>query len=107
MKVDLSQLEMMDPRVREIATDLESVVGMELTVTSLRRDGDSGVHGTIPTRAVDVRCWDEQLGLRLAQIVNNRWEYDSDRPTMRCATYHDSGGGAHLHLQSHPNTHRR
>jgi len=71
------------------------------------RHGDKGVHGTIPCRAVDIRSWTFKRPDRVCNYVNFEWEYDSDRPEMKVAIYHDAGSGFHIHLQSHPNTRKR
>lgn len=81
-------------------------------VTSLFREpveGESGVHGTVPLRAVDLSV----SGLTEAQVsqfeadCNKAWIYDPERPEMRVCIRHDVGRGDHFHLQVHDRTVRR
>ena len=67
---------------------------------------DLGVHGTLPLRATDLRCWDDDLGGRIQSWVNERWQYDPSRPHMTACMYHKNrgGDGKHLHFQVHPRT---
>jgi hypothetical protein len=62
-------------------------------------EGDSGIHMTIPGRALDFSV----VGLidprKVIEDVNNHFEYDPGRPEMCCAIYHDVGQGPHIHLQ--------
>jgi len=73
-------------------------------VTSAYRHGDDGVHGTWPVRGCDRRVRLPSVALYMVQYVDNLWLYDPDRPSLKCALYHDAGHGPHLHLQVHPNT---
>ena len=45
----------------------------------------------------------------LVNHVNENWQYDPARPMMLCAIYEDAthpdSSGAHIHLQSHLDTH--
>lgn len=105
MRIDIDQLDFVDGDLKKIVTGLEKATGMELTVTSLYRPGDSGVHGQIPLRGIDVRVRDQAIGEVLAKVVNTAWVYDPTRPEMCCAVLH--GPVLHLHLQTHPRTTRR
>ena len=67
-------------------------------------DKDSGIHSTIPCRAIDWRSSQHKNPQKIAWDVNNHWGYDPKRPQLKCAIYHDVGLGAHFHLQVHPNT---
>jgi hypothetical protein len=107
MKLDLSQLEFIHPKLRKMATETEMYLGEEQTVTSLFRPGDKGVHGTIPVRGLDWRCRDAERGRVIEEAVNSRWQYDPNRPNMKCCMFHSVGQGWHLHLQVHPRTVRR
>lgn len=104
MKIDLEQLEFIDPQLREMAVALEVQFGVEFTVTSIYRIGDTGVHGTLPVRGLDLRCADAYFGRLVQDYVNQIWVYDPDRDHLQCCIYHDVGQGAHLHLQVHPKT---
>lgn len=72
-----------------------------------RHPGD--VHSTDPVRAVDIRskCYDGDQASRIRDEINTIWEYDSNRPQMKCAIIHDVGNGVHFHIQVHPNTTKR
>ena len=108
MRIDIQQLKFIDPLLREIAVWIEANTRMEFTLTSLyRRIGDSGVHGTMPLRAIDLSCTDEHIGNRVAEIINEKYQYDRRRPHKKCAIFHDTGLGPHIHLQVHPNTQRK
>ena len=104
MRIDLDQLSYKHPTLRTLGQWLESSTGLEFTVTSQRRIGDPGVHGTDPLRAIDLRCRVALIGLAIEQHINNTWEYDPERPDLQCALFHDAGSGAHLHIQVHDNT---
>jgi hypothetical protein len=107
MKIDIVQLDFIDRILRSILLEVEAHFEVEFTVTSLYRDGDDGVHGTMPCRGTDFRCHDKTFGDMVAAYVNSRWVYDPERPGKQCAQCHDVGQGLHLHFQSHPNTKRR
>ena len=59
---------------------------------------------TIPCRALD---WSvDGLGdpLKVVDAINEHWEYDPERPHIKCALYHDVGQGPHIHTQVHDRT---
>ena len=62
-------------------------------------EGDSGIHMTIPGRALDFSVVGLTDPRKVIEDVNNHFEYDPGRPDMRCAIYHDVGQGMHIHLQ--------
>lgn len=107
MKIDLRQLEFIDPLLRELVAWAESLFIDEPVVTSLYRIGDDGVHGQLPLRGIDIRCRDSELGFDIEREVNAKWAYDPSRPTTKCCMFHDVGRGEHLHFQVHPNTRKR
>lgn len=76
----------------------------DFCITSGFRFGDSGVHGTIPCRAVDLRSSTFKEPWAVRDDVNKHWVYDPDRPEYKCCVYHDAGSGFHFHLQVHPKT---
>lgn len=81
-------------------------------ITSARRPGDPGVHGTDPGRGLDLRCHSHWVGRYLEREISSFWSYDIVRPQKKCVRYHtskdengnDIENGWHLHLQVHPNT---
>ena len=103
MKIDLNQLEFIEPLLREIALEVENRFG-EKTLTSLFRIGDTGVHGQLPLRGLDFSCSTMEHGKEVMKFVNSMWTYDPVRPDKQCCKCHDVGTGLHLHLQVHPNT---
>ena len=107
MKINIIGLAFIDKRLRQIAHFAENLTGWEPTVTSLYRMDDAGVHGQLPLRGIDLRMRNIEIGKRIAVIVNERWQYDFNRPDMKCAIIHGIGAKLHLHLQTHPNTRRR
>jgi hypothetical protein len=104
MKIDIKQLEFIDPTLRKILTDLEKETGLEYTITSLYRIGDNGVHGTLPLRGCDLRMRNWETGTAVARTINDKWEYNYDAPHKLCALLHGTGSNLHLHVQVHPNT---
>jgi len=76
-------------------------------ITSGFRPGDSGVHGTSPCRAIDIRSnwYDDPEDI--CKDINSHWIYDPERLDKLCALYHDVGQGPHIHLQVHGNTYER
>jgi hypothetical protein len=106
MRIDLNQLEFIDPILREMAISVEHHFGVEFTVTSLLRlpVGGSSNHQQLPLRAIDLRCYDDALGFSVEEYVNSVYEYDYHRPSKKACLFHDVGQGWHLHLQVHPNT---
>ncbi len=105
MKIDLMQLEFIDLKLRNLATEVEDRFG-EKVVTSLYRIDDSGVHGTLPLRGIDLRCSTSRHGRAVEDWVNSRWLYDKDRLEKNCCKFHSnrSNNGYHIHLQVHENT---
>lgn len=65
---------------------------------------DSGIHCTVPCRALDWSIRGIAQPLAMADDINNHWEYDPTRPEMKCAVVHDIGLGMHLHTQVHEAT---
>jgi len=104
MKIDIANLEFINPTLRTICTEVEKETGVELTITSLFRIGDDGVHGQLPLRGIDFRTKNIVVGRLLESTINKKWSYDPKRPKMKCALLHDVGQGLHLHVQVHPNT---
>ena len=104
MNIDIKNLEFIDKTLRSIVMDLEAETGLTLTVTSLYRINDSGVHGQLPLRGIDFRMKDSEIGKLVEGKINEKWSYDTNRPHKKCAVFHDVGRGVHLHIQSHPNT---
>jgi hypothetical protein len=108
VKLDIAQLEFIEPKLREIALDVEKTFGVEFTITSLYRINNNGVHGTLPLRGIDLRCRNDHLGHAVEDYVNDKWEYNGTSG-KNCCLYHQNrkGGGKHIHLQVHPNTRER
>lgn len=77
----------------------------DLWITSGYREGDSGVHGTLPCRALDVSSRPFIRPEAMALDANIHWTYDPERPKFTCVLYHKTPGGVwHFHLQVHPRT---
>lgn len=76
----------------------------EFTITSGYRKGDPGVHGMDPCRGMDARSTWTDAPMAEGDKVNSVWQYDPERPEMKCCIYHDVGKGAHFHLQVHART---
>ena len=104
--IDLLDLEFIDNKLRTMMNDIRAEFGM-LTITSLYRIGDQGVHGTLPLRAVDVRCHNQEMGKVIETWTNKHYIYDRKRPGMKVCLFHDVGRGWHLHFQVHSNTKKK
>lgn len=102
--VDFYQMEFLHPTLRAVLRWIESRFGLLFIATSLYRIDDDGVHGTLPLRAVDLRCRVPALGNVIAMMINDHWKYDPARPKMKVAMFHDAGSGWHLHIQVHDDT---
>ena len=102
--IDLYQLEFIHPILRAVLRWIDSRFGFLFIITSLYRIGDPNIHGTLPLRAIDLRCRTQKLGVLIADMINAHWKYDPDRPEMVVAIFHDTGRGYHLHIQVHENT---
>ena len=57
-----------------------------------------------PLRGLDLRSFIYKNPQNIVDTINKVWMYDYKRPHMKCAIYHDTGQGDHIHLQVHPNT---
>lgn len=104
MRIDIDQLEFIDPKLREMALWVEKETGLEFTVTSLYRINDDGVHGQLPLRGLDFRCRNLETGITLEALINKFWKYDPGRMGLKCCLLHGEGSNLHFHLQVHPNT---
>ena len=97
-----------DDNLKDLVKWFDSTFPRKLCITDGYRKGDKGCHGTDPLRAIDQRSWVFQDPHAIAKIINNKWEYDSERPGKRVCYFHKTKGGAyHFHLQTHPNTKRK
>ena len=106
MKIDIKQLKFIDLKLRKIVAWLEVITGLEFTITSLYRMNETGVHGTLPLRGIDLRMRSKEIGKIITRVVNRKWMYDTDRPGKKCCVMHGEGSNLHLHIQVHPNTRR-
>lgn len=104
MKIDILNLKFIDSKIARLCVWLEEELGFEFTITSIYRDGDKGVHGTIPVRGIDLRLRNYNIATQVVNLINSHWLYDEKRPVMKCAMFHNVGSGHHIHLQVHPNT---
>jgi|Deesub1362B_J571_1020462.scaffolds.fasta_scaffold06751_2 hypothetical protein len=102
MKIDIGQLEFINPLLRSIVKDVEHRFGFEFTVTSLYRIGDKGVHGQLPLRGIDLRCRDIKVGRVVEHYINSTYEYDPARLNKKICMLHGDGANLHLHVQVHP-----
>jgi len=107
VKIDIGQLEFIDSLLRTIVMHVEDVYGVEFTITSLLRIKDSGTHGTLPLRAIDLRCRDEAFGDMVADYINSIWIYNPNKPNKMVCVAHGHGANYHLHFQVHHNTRTR
>ena len=64
----------------------------------------ASVHSVLPLRGLDIRSWIYRDPENFCRIINGVWQYDPERPLKKCAIYHDSGRGKHIHLQVNKRT---
>jgi len=104
-KIEIKDLEVLNlyPKLIPIVKDVMEFSGLNM-ITSAYRPGDEGVHGQMPVRGIDLRCFDRQTAKIVEENTNEKWVYDPDRPSMQVCIAHDTGQGFHLHLQCHRNT---
>ena len=101
-EIDISQLKFIHPMLRlEIMPAIKAEFGPQ-KITSLYRIGDTGVHGTLPLRGIDLRY--NKDSYKIMDFVIRNWIYDPKRPALKTCMVHDVGGGIHVHLQVHPDT---
>lgn len=74
--------------------------GETITITSILRKDDKGVHGV--WRGVDVRTsgLDAVKVAAVVKKLNSVFKYDPKRPAMVTFMVHDVGQGNHLHIQN-------
>lgn len=106
MRIDIGQLKFINYMLRRILVNLEKKTGIEFTITSIYRIDDSGVHGTLPVRGVDLRMRDGAIGEEIRDSINAEYQYDFNRPRLECCVLHGVGSKLHLHIQVHKNTRR-
>lgn len=104
MNIDITQLEYIDKNLRKMLDWLEISTGLNFTITSQYRIGDSGVHGVLPLRGIDLRMRNYEIGLSIQELINTHWKYDPQRENLNCCMLHGDGSNLHLHLQTHYNT---
>ena len=104
MQIDIIQLKFIDIKLRKLLVWLEEATGLTFTETSIYRENDPGVHGTMPVRGTDLRCRDFNIGKAIEKFINTHWQYNPKRLNKRCAKLHDEGPNMHLHIQVHPDT---
>lgn len=104
MRIDIAQLNYYHQTLRNLLTTLEKDTGLEFTITSQYRENDTGVHGQIPLRGTDLRMRVYSIGKAIESYINSNWQYDIDRPHLKCALLHGKGSNLHLHVQVHPKT---
>ena len=80
--------------------DIGSIV---ITCAHESRDYES-VHDVDPLRGLDIRSWVFSDPQKVEEYINSNWIYDPERIEMMVAKYHNSGRGAHIHVQVHDNT---
>ncbi len=115
----LQNLSSLHPTLMKILDDLLAAwPGKNMIVTSIYRTreedqelGGSGVHATIPHRAIDIRVSNlsgdfQAKAEEVADIINAFWTYDTERPTKNVAISKVHGTGPHVHVQVHPRTRR-
>ena len=101
--VDIYQLEFISQTLRDMLKSIEDEFGSQV-ITSLFRINNSGVHGALPLRGVDLRARNHSLAEVMVSWINSHWFYDPTRPELKCSLAHGEGWAYHIHLQVHPKT---
>ncbi len=96
-----------DKKLSEIEYWIIKTFGMMVTCAYRKKKHRYDLHGFDPVRAKDIRSWCYINPIVVCKAINDKWVYDPLRPKMVVALYHDSGQGAHIHLQVHENTRKR
>lgn len=91
------------PKLPEVLTWIHEKY-KEIVITCGYRHNDTGVHGQIPCRGIDLRSTTFADPKAVETDINNHWEYDPSRPDMKVALLHDIGRGIHFHIQVHDKT---
>jgi len=99
------------PKLLEIDLWIKDRFGVLVCTSSWRpgpiHEKDSGIHMTIPCRAKDLRSRDTKDPESVPDVINGHWIYDPQRPSLKVCVYHDTGQGAHFHIQVHDRTMRK
>ena len=97
------------PKLTEIMAWMADQYGIVMTESYRAPLHPGDVHSTDPVRAIDIksRCYESVHASQIRDKINNKWQYDPDRPHMQCAIIHDVGNGIHFHIQVHPMTIKR
>ena len=103
MKLDVKQVSSNHPILNSILEWLEDETGLEFTITSPHRTGP-GTHGTMPTRAHDLRIRNKDIGEAIEIFINRHWQYDPTRKHFMCCKLHGEDSNMHLHIQVHERT---
>lgn len=96
-----------DPMLSSIEYYIIETFGMLVTCSYREKRHPNDLHGTLPVRAKDIRSWQYKRPEEIVKTINTLWIYDELRPNKKVALYHNTGEGAHIHLQVHPNTRKR
>ena len=115
----LKEYEKCQVTLKQIFNDLMDIWPIdEIYITCIYRTPEedkklhaSGVHATIPHRAIDVRITTlpgdyQLLANKISNDLNARWSYDFTRPRLKVAYTKPHGTGPHIHLQVHYQTRR-
>ena len=100
-----------DPMLSDIADFVIQNYGLTITEHYRPTLHPNDLHGTLPVRAIDIRCWDypgdwREVCQKIVAAINARWTYDPKRKHLSCAILHRNRGsfGTHIHIQTHPRT---
>ena len=96
------------PLLMNILFWVAQTYGVMVTESYREKKHMNDLHGVLPMRAIDIRSWDYPDGKdrEIYNKINTMWQYDHERPKMKCCVWHDSGQGEHFHLQVGYNTRR-
>ena len=103
-----AQFDSMDERLRHIVYALSGFVweryAKQITLTSIFRSGDPGVHGCwrgcdVRVKPVGVNSMFTFLEIKEIERFLDHYVYDESRPLLKSYVIHGDKGQVHLHLQ--------
>ncbi|MFA6198656.1 MAG: hypothetical protein WC734_05940 [Patescibacteria group bacterium] len=100
LKTEWIELLLKNPRLVFLALEFANAIGQAITVTSIFRRSDNGVHGYWRGIDLSVRGFGLSRVEEIVERLNARYPYDPKRKKMVTYLLHDVGFGLHLHIQT-------
>ena len=90
------------PLLITISCEIAQEFGIFITEAWRKPKHPGDIHSTKPGRALDLRVrvyGSLEQAENIKDWINQKWQYDFERPEMKVAIIHDVGGGKHFHVQ--------